>query len=135
MATGIQISPSSGSSANFANTNLTFTGDRSHNTAGNDLQITTDNGLFGQSFFYMTPTLAEIGTANAYVDFGTRIDFQLNPTGTVQRISPTGVSIGFGGVDAQARLDVRAQGALSTDLAFRVRNSANTITTLASNGL
>jgi hypothetical protein len=110
---------------NFANTNLTFTGDRSHNTAGNDLQITTDNGNFGESFIYMTPTLAEIGTANAYVDYSTRIDSQLSPGGTVQRISPSGVSIGFGGIDAQARLDVKSQGALSTDIAFRVRNSAD----------
>jgi hypothetical protein len=37
--------------------------------------------------------------------------------------------------DTTVRLDVRAQGALSTDIAFRVRNSANTITTLALNGL
>jgi hypothetical protein len=121
---------------NFANTNLTFTGDRSHNTAGNDLQITTDNGNFGESFIYMTPTLAEIGTANAYVDYSTRIDSQLSPGGTVQRISPSGVSIGFGGIDAQARLDVKAQGALSTDIAFRVRNSAdnNDFITIAGNG-
>jgi hypothetical protein len=41
----------------------------------------------------------------------------------------------IGSSTAGARLDVRAQGALSTDLAFRVRNSTDTITTLASNGL
>jgi hypothetical protein len=33
---------------------------------------------------------------------------------------------GFGTDSPQARLDVRAQGALSTDIAFRVRNSADT---------
>jgi hypothetical protein len=36
--------------------------------------------------------------------------------------------------DASTRLDVRAQGALSTDIAFRVRNSANTRNILQVNG-
>jgi hypothetical protein len=35
----------------------------------------------------------------------------------------------------QAKLDVRAQGALSTDIAFRVRNSADTADLLSLNGL
>jgi hypothetical protein len=34
--------------------------------------------------------------------------------------------VGIGQIPPTARLDVRAQGALSTDIAFRVRNSANT---------
>jgi hypothetical protein len=37
--------------------------------------------------------------------------------------------------DSTVRLDVRAQGALSTDIAFRVRNSANTRSFLVVNGL
>lgn len=123
MSTGIQISPPS---ENFANADLTFTGNREHDTAGNTLQITTDAGGFGESFIYMTPTLNEIGTAGAYTDYTTRIDHLVSPTGTIQRIAPSGISIGFGAVDAQARLDVKAQGALSTDIAFRVRNSADT---------
>jgi hypothetical protein len=41
---------------------------------------------------------------------------------------------GFGTDSPQARLDVRAQGALSTDVAFRVRNSANTIDRLSLTG-
>ena len=53
--------------------------------------------------------------------------FTINSSGTV--------GIGTEASTPQARLDVRAQGALSTDIAFRVRNSADTITTLASNGL
>jgi hypothetical protein len=36
-------------------------------------------------------------------------------------------TISLGSASASARLDVRAAGALSTDLAFRVRNSANTL--------
>ena len=44
---------------------------------------------------------------------------------------------GFGTDSPQARLDVRAQGALSTDVAFRVRNSANTLdlTTIQGDGV
>jgi len=42
------------------------------------------------------------------------------------------LSIGF--ASATARLDVRAQGALSTDIAFRVRNSANTFDRLSVTG-
>jgi hypothetical protein len=47
------------------------------------------------------------------------------------------VHIGVNDNNPQARLDVRAQGALSTDIAFRVRNSANTdnLAYIAGNGL
>ena len=41
----------------------------------------------------------------------------------------------IGGHTGGAKLDVKAGGALSTDIAFRVRNSADTITILASNGI
>jgi hypothetical protein len=41
----------------------------------------------------------------------------------------------IGSTTAGARLDVRAQGALSTDIAFRVRNSADTADLMSINGL
>ena len=44
-------------------------------------------------------------------------------------------NVAIGADTAGARLDVRAQGALSTDLALRVRNSANTADLLSVNGL
>lgn len=45
------------------------------------------------------------------------------------------VGIGYGGTDTLgAKLDVKAQGALSTDIAFRVRNSANDANILSVNG-
>jgi len=48
----------------------------------------------------------------------------------------TNARLGVGATPSTAvRLDIRAQGALSTDIAFRVRNSADSITTLAANGL
>ena len=41
-------------------------------------------------------------------------------------IYDNGASVGIGTTTLGARLDVKAQGALSTDIAFRVRNSTNT---------
>jgi hypothetical protein len=46
----------------------------------------------------------------------------------------TGNNFGIGTSNPQARLDVRAQGALSTDIAFRVRNSADTANLMMVNG-
>jgi hypothetical protein len=45
-----------------------------------------------------------------------------------------GGNVGIGTDSPQSRLDVRAQGALSTDIAFRVRNSADTHNFLLVNG-
>lgn len=44
-------------------------------------------------------------------------------------------NVGIGTTNPQARLDVRAQGALSTDTAFRVRNSADTANLFTIDGL
>jgi hypothetical protein len=47
----------------------------------------------------------------------------------------TNKRLGIGATpDASTRLDVRAQGALSTDIAFRVRNSANTVNSVEYQG-
>ena len=82
-------------------------------------------------------------------------DIPSNPitgTGTINRISKftssgvvgdsqiydNGTNVGIGTTlttPPQARLDVRAQGALSTDIAFRVRNSTDTANLLSLNGL
>jgi hypothetical protein len=43
-------------------------------------------------------------------------------------------NVGIGTTAPAARLDVRAQGALSTDIAFRVRNSADTTNIISVNG-
>jgi hypothetical protein len=50
------------------------------------------------------------------------------------RIDSTG-QVAIGATTAGARLDVRSQGALSTDIAFRVRNSADTANSFEVNGV
>ena len=50
-----QVAALAASVDNMATADLTFTGNRSHNTDGNDLLITTD-GVGAQSVIYMTPT-------------------------------------------------------------------------------
>lgn len=55
-------------------------------------------------------------------------------SGTIHFRVESGGNVGIGSSAALARLDVRAQGALSTDVALRVRNSANTRTNLQVDG-
>lgn len=50
------------------------------------------------------------------------------------RINTTGMAIGWNGTDPGAVLDVRAQGALSTDIVFKVSNSAGTETIIQVRG-
>jgi hypothetical protein len=51
------------------------------------------------------------------------------------RVLGTNGNTGIGTTLPNARLDVRAQGALSTDIAFRVRNSADTFDIIRVNGI
>jgi hypothetical protein len=55
---------------NFANTDLTFTGNRSHDTDGNSFELTTDNGAYGEGYLYVDPTDAQIGVGGAYIASG-----------------------------------------------------------------
>jgi hypothetical protein len=123
--------------SNFANTDLTFSANRNHDTNGHYLQITTDAGGFAQSFLSLTASKAQYGFNNSYAEFGTYlgapyIDFYTNGLSLLK------LNSGRVGIGAEAasgtRLDVRAQGALSTDIALRVRNSANTYNLIEFNG-
>jgi hypothetical protein len=49
-------------------------------------------------------------------------------------LNPVGGNVGIGTTTPSARLDVRAQGALAADIAFRVRNSTDTANFLVVNG-
>jgi len=74
------------------------------------------------------------GTSSLKVGTTTLNDVELITNNTDRiKITSTG-NVSIGATTAGARLDVRAQGALSTDIAFRVRNSADTRNFLVVNG-
>jgi hypothetical protein len=84
---------------------------------------TNENALF-----YMEDSLAAntrfgiFSGGNIGINTTTDAGFRFDVNGTTRLNGNTSI----GGGTAGARLDVRAQGALSTDIAFRVRNSADT---------
>ena len=68
---------------------------------------------------------------NFLINTATDSGFRLDVNGTTRLNGNTSI----GGGTAGARLDVRAQGALSTDIAFRVRNSADTANLISVDGI
>jgi hypothetical protein len=62
------------------------------------------------------------------------VELRANAGSNVVINATSGNNVGIGASTPQARLDVRAQGALSTDVAFRVRNSADTLNFAEFNG-
>jgi hypothetical protein len=83
-----------------------------------------------------TGTFKTYGIWNYGSDAGQRLLIGENVFDPQLTLSGTG-NLGIGTYTAGARLDVKAQGALSTDIAFRVRNSADTdnLIDVAGNGL
>ena len=84
------------------------------------------NDINGQSL--LTNPITGTGTTNRISKFtagGTIGDSQIFDDGT---------NVGIGTTTPQARLDVKAQGVLATDIAFRVRNSTDTQNFLVVNG-
>ena len=64
---------------NFANTDLTFTAARAHNTAGFSLEVTTDAGVYGESWFVLQSTQNEFGFANTWHRYlGTTLETRAN---------------------------------------------------------
>jgi len=57
-------------STNFANANLTFDANRTHDTNGFIYQLTTDTGAFAEGWYYMDSTTNQIG----FNDSGLNID-------------------------------------------------------------
>jgi hypothetical protein len=78
------------------------------------------------------------GTGNSFIFQdnlnNTRAAITTQGGGGVTYFANGGGSVVIGSTTAGARLDVRAQGALSTDIAFRVRNSADTANLIEVNG-
>jgi hypothetical protein len=116
------VSATSGS-ANFANTNLTFTGNRAHNTNGNSFQITTDNGGFGAGFIYFNNTLkAEYGFGTTYTDWNsTTVDHYLSGVKRLEILSSETVFNNSGG-----NYDFRIEGDTDANL-FSINASRDNI--------
>jgi hypothetical protein len=92
----------------------------------------TTAALFGGGV--ASPAWVAMGTVNSgAAPFIQGISNSLAST-TNLILNPSGGNVGIGTTAPAARLDVRAQGALSTDIAFRVRNSADTTNIISVNG-
>jgi hypothetical protein len=72
-------------------------------------------------------------SANDGISFSSQNPNGYNTTGDQMRLKNGNLAIGTG-YSASARLDIKAQGALSTDIAFRVRNSADSADLVRLNG-
>ncbi len=103
------------SSANFANTNLTFTGNRTHNTNGNSFELTTDNGGFAAGFIYFNNIQkAEYGFGTSYTDWRTlSVDHYLSGVKRLEILSTETVFNNPGG-----NYDFRVEGDADTNLLF-----------------
>jgi hypothetical protein len=153
--------PITGTGANgqvaFFNGTTTQTGDNGlfWDTTLGRLELTTSN-LASSHLLIKNSSTSNILTlraanADSFIEFNNRLfiqsssGFSINQSGNIGMgvSSPTlaklhvngNTIIGASTTTAGARLDVRAQGALSTDIAFRVRNSANTANLIQVNGL
>jgi hypothetical protein len=74
------------------------------------------------------------GVGSSVISVSSNVYINLQTTKKYKFEAQTG-NFGIGNVGTLgARLDVRAQGALSTDIAFRVRNSADTANIISANG-
>jgi hypothetical protein len=98
----------------------------SSNDVNSNYFVTNIAGTTGSPVF-------RLGSNGLFFPNSSNLGFVTNSTERM-RITDTG-NVAIGATTAGARLDVRAQGALSTDIAFRVRNSADTANLLTVNGL
>jgi len=144
-----------GSVDNFATADLTLTGARIHNTNSNNLILSTDGAALLQANIGLTTSVAGLSFGNTAVDvrstgltlFENAMErVSVKPTETI--INEAGGSFDFrveGDTDANllfadastdrvgvgtvlplAKVDIHADGALSTDVALNVRNSVDT---------
>lgn len=119
----------------------TFNGKQNTLVSGTSIKTINGNSLLGSGDLVISGGGGAIAVGTTAVTSGTigRIFFQ--GTGDVVQQSSslfwdnTNARLGVGATPATTvRLDVRAQGALSTDIAFRVRNSADTANILSVQG-
>jgi hypothetical protein len=151
MSTGINITSSSGITVGTTpivnGTNNTLLRNNSGVVGDTDYTVPKTDGTVGQVLqtngagvvsFQTIATGITVGTTAVTSGTDGRVFFQ--DGGVVQQDSAffwdnTNKRLGVGATPASTvRLDVRAQGTLSTDIAFRVRNSADTYNTMAVRG-
>lgn len=109
------LSFTTASTANFANTDLTFTGNRTHDTNGNSFEITTDGGGFSAGFMYFNNTLkSEFGFGSSYTDWRTTsVDHYLSGVKRLEILSTETVFNNPGG-----NYDFRVEGISNANLFF-----------------
>jgi hypothetical protein len=98
----------SGVDTNFANTNLTFDGNRTHDTSGSSLEITTDGGLYNQSWFYLDPSELSLGYQNSQVFFTPgAIGFRTGSNGNdlIFLLNSSGVIVNENSLDIDFRIE------------------------------
>ena len=144
-----------GSGDNFATADLTLTGNRTHDTNSNNLILSTDGATLNEANIGLTTAVAALSFGNTYVDvrstgltlFENAMErVSVKPTETV--INEAGGSydfrvegdtdtsllfadastdrVGVGTVLPLAKVDIHADGALTSDIALNVRNSVDT---------
>ena len=115
-----------GGSENFANTDLTFDGNRSHNTDGNYLEITTDNGAYNESYLYIDSNEIYLGAQNNYIyAYANALDFYSGGLQALRLDVDGGLNTNFGRIKAITSTG----GALTLDETNHIVNvTANTFT-------
>jgi hypothetical protein len=114
-------------------TGVTFTAGVGRIHLGNDTPTTLQTlGLGGYTFLIKNGTAPTTSSADNFILYsadrgGTAGRASAHFRSEDGTINVLGDLSGIGTASPSARLDVRAQGGLSTDIAFRVRNSADTI--------
>ena len=92
--------------------------------------VSADNNQKGSIIANLIPAGGSAPNSNNFIDFQTGT---LTSPGSRLRIDYLG-NVGIGTIAPTAKLHIAAQGALSTDIVFRVRNSADTANILTVNG-
>jgi len=96
-------------------------------------QIRSQSGLISPNLQAIGSSLVLRGQATYGIEFYSNNIYRANLTSAGNFVLLNSMQVGAN-VNPTARLDVQAQGALSTDIAFRVRNSANTLDIIRAQG-